>query len=267
MYKRQGFRHLPGLETFGEKQGERLTGLLLEKGVPWNAELQNAGFMVADGDYPVVELPGGATITLLSPDANQLTRLKRKWIDVCGAADLYVDAPAVTTYYGQDGREAFGATPVPNIGKLAGEAFIEDAAEANGSSLAFLLEYDSKRVLCGADAHPSRLLASLEQIYGIGPHLLALVKLPHHGSENNVSKEFVEALDCPLYLFSTNGARYKHPSQVAVARVIQHAKRPKLIFNYRSAHNEMWDSQPLQLAHRYDVLYGDETGITVDLNK
>ncbi|MBD5804536.1 Metallo-beta-lactamase superfamily protein [Azoarcus sp. Aa7] len=260
-----GFRHLPGVETFGEKQGERLTGLLLDKRVAWNVDLNNAACMIADDNYPVIDLPGGASITLLSPDAGQLARLKRNWIRVCGEADLYADVPAVSTHYDEDGREAFGAA-VPDVTRLAGETFVEDVAEANGSSIAFLIEYDNKRALCGADAFPSRLLSSLAQLYGAGPHRFALVKLPHHGSEKNVSKELVEGLDCRCYLFSTNGARYKHPSQSAVARVIQHAKRPKLIFNYRTEFNEMWDSQPLQTMYEYSVQYGDDGGVTIDLS-
>ncbi|WP_321791840.1 ComEC/Rec2 family competence protein [Burkholderia pyrrocinia] len=260
-----GFRHLPGAETFGEKQGERLTGLLLDKHVPWNVDFQHSAIMVADPCYPVVDLPGGARITLLSPDADQLGRLKRNWIKVCGEADLYAGVPTETKYFGDDGREAFGQA-APDIGKLASEAFVQDSTEANGSSIAFLIEFEGKRVLCGADAFPSRLLSSLEQLYGAGPHPFALVKLPHHGSENNVSKELVEALDCQLYLFSTNGVRYKHPSQPAVARVIQHAKQPKLIFNYRTEFNEMWDNPLLQAIHGYSVQYSDGPGVTVDLS-
>jgi len=257
-----GFRHLPG-ETFGEKQGERLTGLLLEKGIPWNVALKNAAFMVGNCDYPAVDLPGGATITLLSPDHDQLKALKKKWITVCGDADLYEDMLANKDFYGEVGRESFGG--IPNVAVLASQKFEEDDSEANGSSIAFTIEFGSKRILCGADAFPTRLLSSLEQIHGAGPHTFDLVKLPHHGSENNVSTELVKALNCQYYLFSSNGARYKHPSQPAVARVILHGKQPKLLFNYRSDYNGMWDNMPLMRMFGYSVAYGDVGGITIDL--
>jgi hypothetical protein len=257
-----GFRHLPG-ETFGEKQGERLTELLLNKRMPWNVALKNSALMVGDDDYPEIDLPGGATIRLLSPDADQLKALKKKWINVCGEADLYAGVPANTTFYGDSGREHFGG--MPDVAMLAKQAFVEDKREANGSSIAFMIEFESKRVLCGADAFPSRLLSSLEQIYGEGPYAFDLVKLPHHGSENNVSTEFVKSLDCPRYLFSSNGAYFKHPSQVAVARVITHGNRPKLLFNYRTEHNLMWDDELLRQVHGYSVSYGENEGLTVDL--
>lgn len=258
-----GFRHLPG-ETFGERQGERLTGLLLDKNIPWNAEVGNAAFMVANGKYPVVDLPGGAIITLLSPGVDQLKVLKKKWITVCGEADLYADMPAKPNFYSKGGQEHFGG--VSNVAVLADRKFEEDKTEANGSSIAFTIEFDGKRILCGADSFPSRLLLSLKQVDGEKPYVFDLVKLPHHGSENNVSTEFVKALNCPQYLFSSNGARYKHPSQAAVARVILHGGQPKLLFNYRSAYNEMWDSMLLRQVHGYSIAYGDEDGITVDLS-
>lgn len=258
-----GFRHLPG-ETFGEKQGERLTGMLLERKVAWNAELNNAALLVGDGDYPQITLPGGAVVTLLSPDAEQLAALKRKWIDVCGEADLYADIPTTTTFYGEDGREHFGGQP--NVMDLAGQRFEEDATEANGSSIAFILEFEGKRVLLGADAFPSRLMASLCELSDDVQHRFDLVKVPHHGSENNVSEEFVRGLKCSRYLFSSNGARYKHPSRAAVARVIAFSQRPKLLFNYRTVFNEIWDDLTLMQVHGYVPSYGDEgEGITVRL--
>jgi hypothetical protein len=261
-----GFRHLPGPETFGAKQGERLTGKLLNKGIAWNVALKNAEVMVNDESCPVIDLPGGAKITLLSPDADQLARLKIKWIDVCGEADLYEGIPAMPSYFGEDGREAFGIEAVPNIDQLADEVFKEDTAEANGSSIAFSIEFEGKRVLCGADAFPSRILSSLEKHLGTPPYPFDLVKLPHHGSENNVSQEFIKSLDCSQYLFSTSGTPYKHPSKAAVARVIQNAKAPKLIFNYQSEHTKIWENKVLQQTRGYSVEYGDEAGAFVKLS-
>ncbi|MGN8121395.1 ComEC/Rec2 family competence protein [Pseudomonas sp. 22082] len=258
-----GFRHLSAKEAFGEKQGERLTGLLLEKGVPWNAAIKNSGFMVTQEACPTFEIPGGAKITLLSPDAEQLENLRASWVKVCGEADLYADVPAETEYFGKDGLEAFGAAAPLNVQMLASEAFSEDTTVANGSSIAFVIEYEGKRVLLGADAYPSRLIKSLIQTWGKPPFQFNLIKVPHHGSENNVSKEFIEALDCKQYLFSSNGASYHHPAQQAVARVIHYGTQPELLFNYRSAYSEIWDDQFLKAIHKYSTTYGNDEGISI----
>lgn len=258
-----GFRHLPG-EVYGEKQGERLTGLILDKRMPWNVEFGGGAAMVDDkaGGYPVVPLRGGATITLLSPDAEQLSKLKKSWIDVCGEADLYADIEPAGQYFGD--KEAFGEG-MPDIEALAETEFEEDNAVANGSSIAFMFSYDGKRVLCGADAYPSRLLRSMQGLEGQGPFAFDAVKLPHHGSASNVSIEFIEAMACPRYIFSSNGKRFKHPSRPAVARVIRHGKQPLLVFNYRSEFTEVWDNTLLQAGHPYATEYGDDEGVTMRL--
>lgn len=258
-----GFHHLPG-EAFGIKQGERLTKLLVEKKVAWNTMLNNQAIVVGKRNYPCVTLPGGAIITLLSPDSDKLAALKRKWVDVCGEADLYSDIPVANTIQGDKSREAFGG--IPNVSDLLEPDFTEDTTEANGSSIAFIFECEGKRVLLCADAFPSRLIESLNELCGAGQHRFDLVKVPHHGSEKNVSEDFVKALACPQYLFSSNGARYRHPSPVAVARVIAFGNKPRLLFNYRTEFNRMWEAEVLALHHGYVPLYGtDDQGIKVQL--
>lgn len=262
-----GFRHLPppdNLEAFGEKQGERLTKLLLEKRIPWNSELKNGGLLVNPSHCPSFKLPSGAKITLLSPDTEQLKRLRVSWVRVCGEADLYAGTPAQTEFFGKEGFEAFGNL-TPDIPTLANEEFLEDTSEANASSIAFILEYQERRILLGADAYPSRILRSLEQIAGKPPYKFDLVKVPHHGSENNVSKELIESLECKKYLFCSNGSIYKHPSQPAVSRVIQYGKEPCLLFNYRTPYSEIWDNQNLKLIYKYRTGYGTDGEITVSL--
>lgn len=262
-----GFRHLPApglLEAFGEQQGERLTKLLLEKKIPWNVVQGNRGFLVTPELCPAFELPGGAKLTLLSPDIGQLKRLRASWVKVCGEADLYADMPAQPEYFGKEGLEAFGG-PGLDIAGLASEPFTEDTSEANGSSIAFTIEFEGKQVLLGADAYPSRLLESLKQIAGNPPFPFDLVKVPHHGSENNVSKEFVESMGCRRYLFSSNGSLYQHPAKPTVSRVIHYGSEPELIFNYRTPQSEIWDDPNLKLVHKYSTTYGDDDGVTISL--
>ncbi|MEW7990063.1 MAG: hypothetical protein AB2820_07400 [Candidatus Thiodiazotropha sp.] len=45
----------------------------------------------------------------------------------------------------------------PDIEQLLREEYTEDNSSANGSSIAFLVEYDDYRVLLAGDAHPSTL--------------------------------------------------------------------------------------------------------------
>jgi beta-lactamase superfamily II metal-dependent hydrolase len=261
-----GYQHLPPLnESFGPKQGEEFTKELLAGGWSWNNDFGNGAVVVNDDapKLPEVSLALGAVITLLSPDTSQLSALRDTWIDVCGDAGLYINTLAgAEPPQAIDGNEAFGGV-LPDVDHLATQPFKEDRATANGSSIAFIFEYDNKRVLFGADAFPSRILKSLAK-YERLPHDFALVKLPHHGSHNNVSVDLIEALRSPIYLFSTDGKKFRHPSPSGVARVIKHGQSPLLAFNYQSEFTENWF--PLLLGNNpFTCIFGDQGSLTIDL--
>ena len=90
-----------------------------------------------------------------------------------------------------------------------------------------------------ADAHEETLMHSLAALAPDGArYRLDACKLPHHGSRRNVSKAFVEALECDQWWFSTSGRRFHHPNDEAIARVVRFGgPHPTLVGNYRS---ERW---------------------------
>lgn len=116
----------------------------------------------------------------------------------CASARGRIDTGYVAD---QPDVEPFG--PI-DIDALAAEPFHEDTAEANGSSIAFLAEYGGKRVLFSAEAHPTRLLRSIDQLVGPNSTLaLDVCKLSHHGSDHNTSPSLLDRLDCRRFLIST----------------------------------------------------------------
>jgi beta-lactamase superfamily II metal-dependent hydrolase len=89
-----------------------------------------------------------------------------------------------------------------------------DGSKANGSSIAFILEYDDKRVLFGADAHAPVLTNALKRYaerLGEARPRIDLVKLSHHGSNANLSTAMLALIDCQRFLISTNGDNFAHP--------------------------------------------------------
>ena len=152
--------------------------------------------------------------------------------------------------------EGFKLLGAPDVEALAAEAFSEDTAKANGSSIAMLAEFEGRRLLLTGDAHPGIMTAAIKRLAGGGRLAVDACKLPHHGSKANVSKQFLQALDCKKWLFSTNGAYFGHPDRQAVARVIKWGgTQPELSFNYRTQYNGVWDSKPLRERHGYTVSY------------
>lgn len=251
-----GYGHLVkgDVEPFGAVQGERLTTALLAQRLPWNLAFGRAAARLGDAGEPVRKtLLGGLALTLVGPTAEELAALRPKWEKECQKAGL-------------DPREEVAPPPPPSevepmgpidVEALAAKPFVEDAAETNGSSISLLAEYGGKRVLLGADAHPSPLIEAIGRLAGpTGRLALDACKLPHHGSRYNVSPDLIRKLDCPLYLVSTNGAQFHHPDREAVARVIHLGGRGvRLVFNYRSAYNSVWDDEDLRQEHGYRTEY------------
>ena len=209
-----GFRHLPdeAPDSLGAVQGEKLTQLLVRPGVSWNSALSKRAVAVpVVGSLPRVALAGGLTLTLLSPSLETLAALKPKWDKEVRKAGLDPSCEGEA-----ETAEGFELLGVPNVDALVSEPFFEDSAEANGSSIAVLAEFEGRSIVLTGDSHPSVITAAIKRLEPtrLDPHGKLAVdacKLPHHASKANVSKDLLAKLDCRQYLFSTNGAHFKHP--------------------------------------------------------
>lgn len=251
-----GYRHLPdeAPDTLGPVQGERLTDLLVKPGRRWNQAFGGQAVVVPPGPaLPRIELAGGLILTLLSPTPTGLAKLKPDWEKEVRKAGLDPNR-AAEEQAAAEGIDLLGAA-APEVEALVRESFAEDESTPNGSSIALLAEYQGRRLLLAGDAHPGVLTAAIGRLSG-GKLKLDLCKLPHHGSKANLSRELLEVLDCPVYVFSTNGAYFDHPDQQAVARVIKHGGAgPELLFNYRSKLNTVWESRPLRDRYGYRAVF------------
>lgn len=268
-----GWRHLPGsrFEDFGPVQGEKLTTRLDKPDLPWNVLFNRCAVSVAEtGSLPSHTLPGGMKLTLLSPSVQHLAELRPVWIRECKRAGLDPrhtpsEPPPIEL------PPEFEVMGPPDVEALANSPFDGDDSEANGSSIAILAEYDGRRILLTGDAYPDVLLESIRRLEGFEENdrlQLDAFKVPHHGSKANINRQILTKVDCARYLFSTNGARFKHPDKEAVARVIEFADRePELVFNYRTDFNLVWEDHRLMESHGYSVSYPGavDAGQTIEL--
>lgn len=267
-----GFEHLHGkrvvpiLEPMGGPQGERLTHWL--RGQAWNQVFDHWPIVRdPEGDLTTIDLHG-LQLTVLGPTKQRLENLIDKWADEVkvALANERLD-PAIVS----PGLEPMGAWNGPptldtedDLDALANAHSAQDRAKANGTSIVLLLEYDGRALLLTGDAFSDDLVDAIAQLQPAGKLKLDVLKLPHHGSRNNVHRALIEAVDCKTFLVSTDGTTFNHPDPEAIARVVRYAKRPKLVFNEPSEYNECWNDGDWQQRFKYSAVYGTaEDGYTL----
>lgn len=257
------YRHLFPPDKLGGVMGEQLSDAIRDAEFAQNAAFDDHSVVVPDdGALPKLELPGGAAVTLLSPTWDKLERLQPKWLAECQKAGIVAGEGAAPP-------DVLGKHPPPvaiDVDELLAVRFNEDNSPANGSSIAFVFEFDGKRVLFGADAHPSVVLGSLQRL-SPAPVALDAVKLCHHGSRNNTSTALLDHLACERFLISSSGETFGHPDPETLARIVSRDGHKQLMFNYDSEYTNPWARAALRKKYGYDITLPDDNqhGLTVEL--
>ena len=257
-----GFDQMRQVQPMGPKQGDRFSAAIHAARWRWNSTFGGNAVRLSDTDGPQdVTLEGGLKLTMLSPTAGKLKVMRRvwaKWRTAEAARQAEAERAKALTVPGN--LQAMGLKPMPS--RLDVEALAADREEIddeppNGSSIAFIAEWQGKRVLLAADAHPDLLARGLRGLSGAGRYHLDLVKVSHHGSLRNTSRDLIEAMDCQRFVLSTNGARHGHPDPQAIARILKFAgSDPKtLYFNYRQPYTVPWNQTKLREAYGYDCSF------------
>lgn len=263
--------------TLAGKHGHFLDTAIGKLGTPWNGLFDEKAVVLPSDNAPIeLDLPGGMRLTLLSPTTRKLKALAPEWDDsveeagLNGASYDEVIRKMEKLHYKTDAL--LGRTKPPSrvdVPKLLREGPSEDGGVENGSSIAFIAEYEGRSILLAGDAHADVLIQSIDKLPSRwkrnGRLRVGAVKLAHHASKNNVSEALLEKLDTQTFLVSTNGERHYHPDQEAIARVVAGAwrgtaaarkKKPvDLLFNYRSDYSAVWDVKRLRDRYHFRTHY------------
>ena len=266
----------PAELDYGALQGEYLSALIQARRLPWNAAFDGGAVLAASsGEPPALVLPGGARATVLSPTEAELAALRDAWESELEEAGLEPDSPEEAMQRLARAKRlapppSFGLE-LPDVDELAREPFNCDRAVANGSSIALLLEYAGRSALLLGDAHPDVVettIARLPATAAVPRLAVDVVKVPHHGSRNNVSRSLLQRLQSDRFLISSDGSYFNHPDPEAIARLIKAgAASPTLLFNYRSRRTAPWEDPRLQARHGYRTVFPQTAGegVAVDL--
>jgi len=166
------------------EQGFRLRLDAEGLGFPRNPEF-GGKLILARKDAEAIEIPGGLQFTVLGPMQRELEALRKKhiaWLE-----DL----------------KKRGKSP------SAALAAYVDSSVANLSSIVLLAEAGGKSILLTGDARGDKVLEGLQLAGRLGPGSSTIrvdvLKVPHHGSANNLDRDFFERIIAGHYIFSGDG--------------------------------------------------------------
>ena len=155
-------------------------------------------------------------------------------------------------------KKNISASEVIDVEALAEQDFSEDDTATNGSSIAFVLEYNKLRLLFLSDSHPSIVAKNIKEHYKeeTFPIKFDLIKISHHGSKNNTCPELLELIDSEKYMISTNGVTHNHPDLETIARIIQRKSTftRNIYVNYDLDSLKSFENEDLEKKYKYKML-------------
>jgi hypothetical protein len=180
-------RELAVLATIGDGRELRdyLVQLELDGNDPFNAILSSDV-----GETPL----DGATIKIVGPIASRLEAFRIAWEQAAGSP------AAMASLFNED----------------------LDESPTNLSSIVALVEIDGCKILLTGDARGDDIVAGFKEA-GLGsllPLKLDILKVPHHGSDRNMTEEFVESFPADHYLISADGT-HGNPDEKTLRGIVE----------------------------------------------
>jgi hypothetical protein len=182
----------------------------LRKGTSfWKVNDIAGGKLILAATSKKIDIGGGVKVTVVGPLKTELVALQK-------AHDKYL-------------KKKKKSGPAAAAALLA--AYL-DASVANLSSLVILVEKNQKRILFTGDARGDKILDGLRLTKLLGKKAsdkihVDILKVPHHGSANNVERAFFKKVTADHYVFSGNG-EHGNPERETIEMLL--AARPNATF-------------------------------------
>lgn len=249
------------------KQAQSLSNLLRAKHIPVNIPANGSAITSLTN---TVHLSDDFRIDFLLPKPIRLQELKTKFkveLYKVGSCDNFSTTPSAElafeyTMLDENPQSDFVvpiSQNIPNIMRLQEWAFSEsnaDKSKTNASSVAICINFYGKKLLFLGDANSEDICDALaDWSAGTNQELFFdVVKLPHHGASGN-NLDMLNLLDAHLFLLSTDGAKFSHPSKETVAKIVS---RPTdttrhLVFNYCNSIYNLFSETNMQRQYNYAI--------------
>lgn len=203
-------------DEYSVGEGNELTSFLLEiDGLCWNNNTSELlGSMIEVGEI---------RLHVLAPDHDVANEYKPKEPDELGVRldDWHNDLRALIDNVDDDDIDEGGP---------------------NSQSIIILAECEGKKLLLPGDSTPEELCDALQYYNKINgaPLELDFMKLPHHGSTRNVTKNILDEVTCSNFIISTKkNEKYYFPNKETIAKLIRYRERAdkaiNVYFNYQES--------------------------------
>ncbi len=187
------------------KQGDELTRDVGALQIPLNPEFP-ASHLICLDDAPINLGFGNLHLHIVGPTQKNLKALKKKWLE----------------WLAEQEKKKRLRSPA----RAAEAAKLADESIPNLSSIMVLAEYAGKTMLLPGDGTGNDLLKGLDQAHLLNADKtlkVDLIKLPHHGSQRNVTRKFFQTVTADQYVISANGM-YNNPDFNTLKWLVETAK-------------------------------------------
>lgn len=200
--RRQGSMALLNMSLASIRQGERLGRQARLLGVPTNKRFAGKSIVATADKRTDTRTVNGLKVRVVGPTKQNLTALRTEWRD-------WLDEQEEELRDGRFNLAAMADTSIPNL-----------------SSLQLLVEKGGRTALLTGDGRGDHLIAALKKagLYTDDGIDVNLLKVPHHGSDRNVTKKFFENVRAETYLISANG-KHGNPDYPTLKWIVDAAKK------------------------------------------
>ncbi len=187
-------------------QGDELERDARALKIPLNPKFGVSRIICVD-DAPSGLAFGKLHLDVVGPTEKNLRALRRKWLEWLNA---------------QEKRR-----PPRSPAQAAEAVRSADNSIPNLSSIMVLAECDGRTVLLTGDGRGTDLLKGLAQAKLLTPDKklkVNVLKLPHHGSQRNITRKFLQTVTADIYVISANGMN-GNPDLNTLRWIVQAAKQ------------------------------------------
>lgn len=218
------YLNTPSMLLYNEKSSL----VKLEHGVNFEMELEKKNIVpipIYKGLFPKNKfLANGINIQILTPGKNVIDKLIEQWT----ALEIYQE-------YIKEKRKSEDKVSSSSKELRTSEKIIRYPPRAkkwdkdliNSSSISFIACDETSSILFLGDANPTLVCDELEELdYKDNSKLkLDLVKISHHGSKHNTTKELLKRIECKNFYISTDSSGpYYHPNRETIILISTYSR-------------------------------------------